>query len=827
MPADSSSTAASVSIVVVNYDGKDYLERCLGSLRELAYDHEQLEVILIDNASTDGSVAYVQERFPEVRIVRNDDNVGFSPAVNQGAKLASGEYLALLNNDAEADPLWIAEAVKVLRTDDTFGCAASKILRDDRRTIDYAGGHMAFFGHGYARALEQQDLRGHPSEPTLFPSGGAMVVPTALFLDVGGFDDGYFAFFEDVDFGWRLWVLGYEVRYVPTSRVYHRHHGTIERFGYARERYLLERNALATVFKNYGEDLLARTLPPTLLLTLMRAFVDQEEALPDYRITSGAAPMDDESIAITALAGAHLAAVRDFGFDLERLAIKRHLVQSRRRREDYEILPLFEKTFLSNVNGPEYVEVFRQAVKVFGLEDKLVRRNKVLIITQDTLSRRMAGPAIRCWEMAAILSQEHDVVLASTSPVDITHPDFETVWMREGLFQSLYHDADVIVFQGFVNLQYPQVIADAKPLLVDLYDPFHLEGITLRKYEPELERFLTAKTDVAVLNEQLIRGDFFVCASDKQRDFWLGQLSGLGRINPATFDQDESLRTLIDLAPFGMPSGPPVKTTAGNVVKGVVEGIDEDDFLLVWGGGIYNWFDPLTLIRGVARVVDAHPDVKLWFMGNAHPNPGVPKMQMAADAYQLADELGLLGKHVFFNDGWVPYHERQNYLMEADVGVSTHFEHLETAYSFRTRILDYLWCSLPIVATEGDNFGRLVADRGLGVAVPPEDVDAVADAIRRLRTDRAFYEACQRNIGDVRPAMYWERALEPILRFCRTPRRSADAKGKPYQYIHSQGIVLSKSPWHYAKRAVHYARTGGVKLAAAHVRNFVRLRAGR
>ncbi len=833
MPKFRDRPTPTVSIIVVNFNGKSYLGPCLTSLRGLQYAADKVEVILIDNASTDGSVQYVREVFPEVRIEVNDTNTGFSPAVNQGARLAGGDYLALINNDAEADPEWLVEAVKVLELRSEVGAVASKILRDDRETIDYSGGEMSFYGHGFARRLQQVDDERPVTERTLFASGGAMITRRELFLDVGGFDDSYFAFFEDVDYGWRLWVLGHEVHLVPASKVFHRHHGTIERFGYARERYLLERNALATLFKNYGEENLASVLPPTLLLVLMRAFVDKEDNLPDFRIKTGSEPLDDEPVTITAHTASHLAALRDFGLDLERLRKKRQEVQRRRKTADSAILKLFRQTFRSNVNGVQYLDVFAKVLKAFDLEAKLGWTPKVLILTQDTLSARMAGPAIRAWEMATVLSHDCEVDLGSTGNVDDAHmnalnPPFGVYHLAptSGIFKALYNAADVVIFQGFVNLSYPELITGDKPLIVDLYDPFHLEGLSLRKHDPELERYATARTDVGVLNQQLTRGDFFVCASEKQRDFWLGQLSALLRINPATFDHDESLRALIDVAPFGFPGGPPIKAE-GKVLRGVVDGIDDDDFVLVWGGGIYNWFDPLTLIRGVGKVVDEHPEVKLWFMGSAHPNPGVPKMQMAHNAYRLAEELGLLGKHVFFNEGWVPYHQRQNFLLEADVGVSTHYEHLETAFSFRTRVLDYLWCSLPIIATDGDSLSVVVKERELGLTVPPEDVDAVAAAIVRLREDRAFYERCVAGIEALQPEMTWERVLEPIVQFCSNPQRAADAEGKPQRYISTDYIVLSKSPLHYAKRVVHYARVGGPQLAMVHARNFLRARLGR
>src|SRR5206468_11661898 len=143
-----------------------------------------------------------------------------------------------------------------------------------------------------------------------------------------------------------------------------------------------------------------------------------------------------------------------------------------------------------------------------------------------------------------------------------------------------------------------------------------------------------------------------VCASEKQRDYWLGMLAANNRINPHEYDADPTMRDLIDVVPFGVPAEPPRPT--GRALKGAYSGIGENDRVILWGGGIWEWFDPLTLIRAVHQIRDTHPEVKLFFMGVKHPNPLVPDMDMTARAMALAEELGLTGSAVFFND-WVPY----------------------------------------------------------------------------------------------------------------------------------------------------------------------------
>ena len=219
----------------------------------------------------------------------------------------------------------------------------------------------------------------------------------------------------------------------------------------------------------------------------------------------------------------------------------------------------------------------------------------------------------------------------------------------------------------------------------------------------------------------------------------------------------------------------------------------------MWGGGIYNWFDPGILIRAVAEMSVTHPDVRLFFMGVKHPNPDVPEMEAVSEARVLSEQLGMTNKFVFFNESWVPYEERQNYLLEADVGVSTHFQHVETTFSFRTRILDYLWAGLPIVTTRGDSFGDLVELEGLGASIPERDQDALVSALETYLYDDAAIAQARGNVARVRQDFVWERALAPLLEFCRQPLFAADKK----LAAEAQGVRTRIKPIAVARRSRH------------------------
>ncbi len=398
---------------------------------------------------------------------------------------------------------------------------------------------------------------------------------------------------------------------------------------------------------------------------------------------------------------------------------------------------------------------------------------RVLVLTPDVLRARMAGPAMRAWHIAQRLAEENEVRLLTTSPYcEVVSTAFLVAAVGPEALAESEAWCDVMILQGYVMYHHPVLAASQKIIVFDIYSPLHLETLALTRGASGEGRDAHVRLSIETLNNQLKRGDFLICASERQRDLFIGQLCAVGRANALTYDPDPTLRRLIDVVPIGLPDEDAEHRHPA--IRGVVPGIGPDDDILIWAGGVYDWFDPLTLIRAVARVAKKRPSVRLYFMGLQHPNPDVPPMQMAIDARALAEELGVAGTHVFFNDGWVEYSERENFLLEATLGVSTHFESLETRFSFRTRALDYLWAGLPIVATEGDSFGQLIEEERLGLTVPPEDPQALEEAILRLLSDPEMAEACRARVAEARKAFHWSVVLEPLAAFCREPRRAPD-----------------------------------------------------
>ncbi len=390
----------------------------------------------------------------------------------------------------------------------------------------------------------------------------------------------------------------------------------------------------------------------------------------------------------------------------------------------------------------------------------------LLIISHDVVGQRMAGPGIRAWELARVLSFHAEVTLLAPQPIDLVAPGVRTGHFVIGNYASLItflRQADVILANGFLLESHPELAATPQPLILDLYDPTLLENIELFRNAPLPERQERTRRDIELLNRQLAAGDLFLCATERQRDLYLGALMAAGRITPEQSDGDPLLHSMIAVVPFGLPATPPARTGPG--IRGVLTGIDHHDPVILWNSGLWDWLDPLTLIRAMPQVVARVPNARLVFMAGKHPGGAAP-MRMPAIARALASELDVLNRHVFFYEAWVPYADRANALLDATMAVSLHRQHLEMAYAaIRSRVLDYLWAGLPAVVSDGDPAAALAREHGFALVTPPEDQEAVAHAIITLLTSDAKRNELAARARALAPQYTWEAVAQPIIAF--------------------------------------------------------------
>jgi GT2 family glycosyltransferase len=252
------------TVIIVNTNERHHLERCLPSV--LDQDYADFEVLVVDNASTDGSVEYVRRCFPQVRIVQNSENLGYVGANNAGFEHASGDYLVVLNPDTLVERDWLRELLHPLAARPAAGLATSRILMmDEPGLLNACGNEVTFAGITVCRGL------GRPADsyPRLdrvsAVSGAAFAIKRAVLEEIGAFDDLFFIYYEDTDLSLRAALAGYDCLYVPTSVVYHDY---AFRFS-AWKGFLQERNRLLSWLKIFRWGTLIALLPTLLLAEVL------------------------------------------------------------------------------------------------------------------------------------------------------------------------------------------------------------------------------------------------------------------------------------------------------------------------------------------------------------------------------------------------------------------------------------------------------------------------------------------------------------------------------------------------------------------------------
>jgi GT2 family glycosyltransferase len=272
----------SVSVIIPNWNGVEFLPACLESL--LAQTYTAFRTVVVDNASSDGSVALIETKFPEVSILRLDENKGFGAAMNIALREARSDYVACLNNDTEADPAWLGELVACLARHPRAAAATSKMLNmNERERIDDCGDILTAYFRAYARGRGEQDAGQYDEEEQVFgASGGASLWRSDVVHELGYFDEDLFAYYEDVDLSFRANLAGYECWYAPRAIVFHAGGGTSRRQASEFAYYHSVRNRWSMIVKNGPAPLLWRSSPRIAfaeMLSLAKAVTERKTIL--------------------------------------------------------------------------------------------------------------------------------------------------------------------------------------------------------------------------------------------------------------------------------------------------------------------------------------------------------------------------------------------------------------------------------------------------------------------------------------------------------------------------------------------------------------------
>jgi glycosyltransferase involved in cell wall biosynthesis len=401
-----------------------------------------------------------------------------------------------------------------------------------------------------------------------------------------------------------------------------------------------------------------------------------------------------------------------------------------------------------------------------------------LVLSPAPLGAELAGPAIRATELARAIGGE----------VAFSHPH------APGDLRERAAAAGAVIAHPAWPLSARALRRSGARLIYDLYDPEPLEALQfLAGRHAGVRRTVTAMSLDRLVNA-LHDGHAFLCASERQRDLWTGTLLAQRLIAPAVHDADPTLGGLLAVVPFGVPDEPPV---AG---EGPRErfGLDADDEVVLWNGGLWDWLDAESVLHAIARLSPERPRLRLVFMGASAAAQARGAEQRA---HALARDLGLLGRVVRFNDSWVPYAQRGAWLLQADCAITAHHDHLETRFSHRTRLLDCLWAGLPVVCTRGDELAERIEREDLGATVAPEDPAALAAALAQV-LDRGRGDYAERLVAAARE-LRWSRVAEPLARLAaaregseplgvragRRRPRSPALRGRDAAYVAARSVL--------------------------------------
>jgi glycosyltransferase involved in cell wall biosynthesis len=415
----------------------------------------------------------------------------------------------------------------------------------------------------------------------------------------------------------------------------------------------------------------------------------------------------------------------------------------------------------------------------------------VLLISPDQVAPDMAGPGIRYVELGRVLARTHDVRLAApfgSAPVD----DAPELMLYDpgclGPLEQLVADAEVIVAPPLPPALIRCVETMKRAWIVDFYNAEPFEGLAHVRTAGLRERLL----DVIRIDRIAYAaraGTAFVCASERQRDMWLGFLAANRRLESSRYRTDLELRRLIDVVPFGLPAQGP--EPRGRGLRGDV--FPPDAKIMVWNGGVWDWLDSDTVLDALVCLRERDPSWHLAFSGVGRPGHR-DAMHASERLRRKLDRLGLATVGAVDTRAWTPYAERAAALLDADVGVSAHRASLEARFAHRARMLDLVWTGTPILCSTGDEWGEIVNAESLGEAVPPGDPEVFAAAASRIaERGRAAFAAAFEVAASKRT---WDVAARPLITLVESVagrrRRRPGLVGRGVALRHTVVFALSR-----------------------------------
>ncbi|HEV2718887.1 MAG TPA: glycosyltransferase family 4 protein [Thermoanaerobaculia bacterium] len=350
---------------------------------------------------------------------------------------------------------------------------------------------------------------------------------------------------------------------------------------------------------------------------------------------------------------------------------------------------------------------------------------RVVVHTPDVVGERMAGPGIRAWHFADELSKHFDVTLIARlegKPPEAAQ--FSLVAKGSAEAKRALHDADVLLGQPARGFRRQR---KAQRIIYDLFDPVLLELREMYGRSPSIRQRVHLAAETSRVKNALKDGDLLIVATQKQLEL---------------YKKRDAL-----VIPFGAE-----KPHESRELRA--------ESLVLWGGGTWEWLDPKTAVEATIKLNRAGVPCRLLFLGRTRPNRDMVDRRRE-DRFDRLVASGY--PFVQANEEWIPYRDRLSWLHRAKIAIMLHRPTAEAAYSIRTRLFDAIAATVPVITTEEGFAAELVRTEGLGVVVPPDDVDAVAAAMRKLLCDDAFHARCVQSLARIRPRYAWDVVTQPLI----------------------------------------------------------------
>ena len=353
------------------------------------------------------------------------------------------------------------------------------------------------------------------------------------------------------------------------------------------------------------------------------------------------------------------------------------------------------------------------------------RRLSVLVVVHGPIAERMSAPEIRGLEMARTLAERHDVALATPNGTGDRRDGVLLLPSGRRRIAEEARGRDVLVAPRVPPWLLAALAGRDTLVVADLYNPFEAE-----RHQLANDPVVRSELAVGRLSQrlQLEFADVVLCAVEPQRAILEAELAALAGARARRPD-----RPLLRVVPFGIGEDPPPATR--RPWREHFPQIGADDVLVLWWGNVWRWFDAVTALRALARVVEDRPDVRLVFTAGRHPVHDRPELNATSEAREEAARLGLLDRHAFFLEEWIAQDVRHEYLLEADIGLTLARDARETTTAARGRYMDYLWAGLPCVLGADDALSERFAAAGFASTVRAGDVEGAAAALRALVDD--------------------------------------------------------------------------------------------